>query len=130
MPILAQRLGLVVTPSTRPRLWASRISSNLAVSIKNFMKDPSLYHKSTFATTQEALQTAFGAEKIDGAVPFCLQGLPPGDKSLAHRVLDQDIRVPVFFQRLGRLGPEAQRGGHLLDDHITEISQAEIKQYF
>jgi hypothetical protein len=100
------------------------------VSIKNFIKDLSIYHKSTFATTQETLQTAFGAEKIRGAVPFCLEGLPPGDKDLAHRVLDQDIRPLVFFQRPGRLGPEAQRGGHLLDDHITQISQAQTKKYF
>jgi hypothetical protein len=98
------------------------------VSIKNFIKDLSLYHKSTFATTLEALQTAFGAEKIGGAVPFGLQGLPPGDKGLAHRVLDQDIRLLVFFQRPGGLGPEAQGPGHLLDDYITEISQAQTKQ--
>jgi hypothetical protein len=114
--------------STRPRLWASRISSNLAVSIKNFIKDPLVYHKSTFATTQEALQTAFGAEKIGGAALFGPEGLPPGDKGLAHRVLDQEIRPLVLFHRPGRLGPEAQRPGHRLDDQISHISQAEIKQ--
>src|SRR4030042_1074673 len=90
MPILAHRLGLVVTPSTRPRLWASRISSSLAVSIKNFIKDLLLYHKSSFVTTQEALQTAFGAEKIAGAVFFGSEGFPPGNKGFAHRGLDQD----------------------------------------
>jgi hypothetical protein len=98
------------------------------VSIKNFIKDLLLYHKSTSVTTQEALQTALGAEKISGPVLFGPEGFPPGDKSFAHRVLDQDIRLSFFIQRLGRLGPEAQRPGHLLDDYITEISQAQTKQ--
>jgi hypothetical protein len=98
------------------------------VSIKNFIKDLSLYHKSTFVTTLEALQTAFGAEKIGGAALFGPEGLPPGDKGLAHRVLDQEIRPLVLFHRPGRLGPEAQRPGHLLNDEITQISQAQTKQ--
>jgi hypothetical protein len=98
------------------------------VSIKNFIKDLSIYHKSTSATTLEALQTAFGAEKIGGAVPLGPEGFPPGNEGFAHRVLDQDIRLPVFLQRSGRLGPEAQGPGHLLDDHITQISQAQTKK--
>jgi hypothetical protein len=102
------------------------------VSIKNFIKDLLLYHKSIFVTTLETLQTAFGAEKIGGAALFGPEGFPPGDKGLAHRVLDQMVRSliwpPVWFQRPGRLGPEAQGPGHLLDDYITEISQAQTKQ--
>jgi hypothetical protein len=101
----------------------------LAVSIKNFIKDLSLYHKSISVTTQEALQTAFGAEKIADAVFFGSEGFPPGNKGFAHRVLDQDIGFFFFFfQRLGRLGPEAQGPGHLLDDDITDISQAQTKK--
>ena len=41
-PVLAKRLGLVVTPEMTPQLWASRISSRLAVSMKNFMVPPSV----------------------------------------------------------------------------------------
>jgi hypothetical protein len=98
------------------------------VSIKNFIKDLSLYHKSIFVTTQEALQTAFGAEKIAGAVLFGPEGFPPGNKGFAHRVLDQNIGFSFFIQRLGRLGPEAQGPGHLFNDYITDISQAQTKQ--
>jgi hypothetical protein len=97
------------------------------VSIKNFINDLVIYHNSTLVTTQEALQTAFGTEKMADAPFFGLEGFPAGDKGLAYRVLDQDIRLLVFFHRPGRLGPEAQRPGHRLDDQISHISQAEIK---
>jgi hypothetical protein len=75
------------------------------VSIKNFIKDLIIYHKSISATTQEPLQTAFGAEKIRFTALFSLEGFPPGDEGVAYRVLDQDIRFPVF-QGPGGLGPE------------------------
>jgi hypothetical protein len=94
------------------------------VSIKNFIKDLSIYHKSISVTTLEALQTAFGAEKIRFAILLGLEGLPPGDEGLAHRVLDQDIRFPII-QGFGGLGPEAQGAGHLFNDYITQISQAQ-----
>ena len=41
-PVLATRVGLVVTPSKIPRDWASRISPTSAVSIKNFTFSPFL----------------------------------------------------------------------------------------
>ena len=40
-PVLAIRLGLVVTPSMSPSRFASLISSIIAVSIKIFMASPS-----------------------------------------------------------------------------------------
>jgi hypothetical protein len=97
------------------------------VSIKNFIKEFLIYHKSISATTQEALQTAFGAEKIRFPVLLGLEGFSPGDKGVADRVLDQDIRFPVF-QGPGGLGPEPQRDGHFFDDPITQISQAQTKE--
>jgi hypothetical protein len=99
----------------------------LAVSIKNFIKECLVYHKSFFATTHEALQTAFGAEKIRFTAPVDLEGFSPGNEGLAHRVLDQDIRFSVV-QGLGGLGPEAQGAGHLFDDPITQISQAQTNE--
>jgi hypothetical protein len=97
------------------------------VSIKNSIQDLKLYHKSFFATTHEALQTAFGAEKIRFAALLDLEGFPPGNEGLAHRVLDQDIRFTVV-QGPGGLGPEAQGAGHLFDDPITQISQAQTNE--
>jgi hypothetical protein len=97
------------------------------VSIKNFIKDLLIYHKSISTTTQEALQTAFRTEKIRFAAPFGLEGFSPRDEGVAHRVLDQDIRFPVF-QGPGRLGPEPQGDGHFFDDPITQISQAQTKE--
>jgi hypothetical protein len=97
------------------------------VSIKNFIKDLLIYHKSISATTQEPLQTAFGAEKIRFPALFGLQGFSPGDESVAYRVLHQDIRFPVF-QGPGGLGPEPQRDGHLFDDPVAHISQAQTKE--
>src|SRR5690625_881793 len=43
-PILAQRLGFVVTPSSTPRSLASLISFRSAVSIKNFMSAWEVYN--------------------------------------------------------------------------------------
>jgi hypothetical protein len=97
------------------------------VSIKNFINDLSIYHKSIAATTQKPLQAAFGAEKIHLPVLFGLEGFSPGDEGVAHRVLDQDIRFPVF-QGPGGLGPEPQRDGHLFNDPITQISQAQTNE--
>ena len=39
-PVLAYRLGLVVTPARHPQLFASAISSRFVVSMKNFKADP------------------------------------------------------------------------------------------
>jgi hypothetical protein len=97
------------------------------VSIKNFIKDLLIYHKSISATTQEPFQTAFGTEKIYFPVLFGFQGFSPGDERAAYRVLHQDIRFPVF-QGPGGLGPEPQRDGHLFDDPVTHISQAQTKE--
>jgi hypothetical protein len=97
------------------------------VSIKNFIEEYILYHKSFFATTHEALQTAFGAEKIRFAAPVDLEGFSPGNEGLANRVLNQDIRLSVV-QGPGGLGPEAQGAGHLFDDPITQISQAQTNE--
>ena len=63
---------------------------------------------------------------MGSAVPVELQGFPPGNERLAHRVLDQDIRLPVI-QGLRRLGPETQGAGHLFNDQIAEISQAQTE---
>jgi hypothetical protein len=97
------------------------------VSIKNFIEEKVLYHKSFLATTHEALQAAFAAKKIGFAAPLDLEGFSPGNEGLAHRVLDQDIRFSVV-QGLGGLGPEAQGARHLFDDPITQISQAQTNK--
>ena len=88
---------------------------------EKFHNDLLSYHKSTAGTTLEAFQTAFGAEKIDLAIFFDLQGFFPGDESPAHGVLYQDIRLPRLPGG-GRLGPQAQGFGHLFDHPIYQIS--------
>jgi hypothetical protein len=94
---------------------------------EEFHKDSSIYHISSRPAALKALQAPLRAEKIVPAVFVNLQRFFLGDKGLAHRVLNQHIRLPGLGA-LGRRTAQTQGLAHRPVDPVSQVSQGQCQQ--